>query len=74
MQLTQNKNYHAQIELKGFIETIAPNTMVVQKLIDAGFTDVQVTGTGKYRYATGKWTKPTQKVQLPEQIKNVTEV
>jgi hypothetical protein len=72
----QGKRYRAWIHL-GFIEQAASNATVSEKFTEAGFTRVQVQGSGHDRWAYGFWMHPDKTVEegdLPEQIKEVVEV
>lgn len=68
--LEQNTTYKAQIVL-GALQSMAGNNVVADKLKEVGFTFVTVTGSGSKREAKGKWAKPTQEVEVPEQIKEI---
>lgn len=72
--ITKFKKYEAKITLKGFIKSLAPNHMIVEKLQQAGFTNIFVEGTGESRRATGVWKGETQTVNLPEEITEVIEL
>lgn len=71
--ITKFKKYEAQISL-GFIEGLAPNHVIAEKLQQAGFTNVIVEGSGASRRATGVWKGETQNVDLPQQIKCIKEL
>ena len=73
MLLQQGKSYRAQIEL-GFLEAMAPNEVVAGKLREIGFQDVEVTGSGAKRQATGRWPLASREVSLPSQVKGATQV
>lgn len=70
MQLIQGKKYQAQIVLDG-VERFASNGTIREKLTNAGFVNVEVTGSGGARSASGVWGKATQEASLPKQVKNV---
>lgn len=73
--LTKYKKYLATIKLKGFVKSLAPNHMIVEKLQEAGFTNVFVDGSGEDRRATGVWSGETRRVEtLPDEIIEVKEL
>jgi len=67
------KSYEAKIKLVGF-EVMASNDQVVDKLRELGFSNLEVTGEGDIRDASGTWTGQTATVDLPEQIAKIDEV
>ena len=71
--LEQNTTYKAQIVLSG-LNKMATNNMVADKLKGVGFTFVTVSGTGDKREAKGKWAKPSQEVEVPEQVKQIEKI
>lgn len=60
MILELSATYKATIRLSA-LQSFASNAMVADKLTQHGFTNVNVTGSGKERTATGTWSKPTTK-------------
>ena len=70
MHLVNGKKYMAQLRLS-FGEGFATNAQVVDKLKSAGFADVNVSGAGRNRTATGTWTGPTEDVALPSEVSTV---
>ena len=70
MNLTHNQKYSATIKL-GFFEKLAGNNTIKQKLVDAGFIDVSVTGEGSTRTAIGTWPGETREVDLPSQVSSI---
>jgi hypothetical protein len=52
----QGKRYRATITL-GFLERFASNDTIADKLREAGFTEVTVTGSGGTREAEAIWPK-----------------
>lgn len=71
MKLEKDKVYTADIELS-WLESMASNGTIENKLTTAGFTEVTVWGDGMSRIARGKWPHETREVTLPKQIKNVS--
>ena len=72
VQLNQGNQYQATLILSGF-EVFASNRQVADRLKEIGFTGVIVTGHGSRRYAVGTWTQPSQVVQVPQQVRNVSQ-
>jgi hypothetical protein len=69
----QGKRYRATISL-GLFERFASNETIAAKLRDAGFSDVQVTGSGGTRYAEAIWPGADATAEMPSQIASVAEV
>jgi len=69
----QGKRYRATVTL-GFFEGIASNEFIAEKLTDAGFTDVKVTGTGGTRHAEALWPLPDRTAELDPHLSEVTEI
>jgi hypothetical protein len=69
----QGKRYHATITL-GFLERFASNDTIADKLREAGFTEVTVTGSGGTREAEAVWPKEDVTAEMPLQIASVTEI
>ena len=67
----KGKRYRATITL-GLLQSVASNEMVADKLIEAGFTDVSVTGSGRTRIATGLWAKDTVSGAIPSEISDIS--
>ena len=72
MLLTNGHRYRCPVHLH-FPETLASDDTVGQKLCEAGFTDVEVVGSGSERFARGTWNGETTDVELPAEI-NSSEV
>ncbi len=69
----KGKRYRATITL-GMLQSVASNQMVAQKLTDAGFTDVNVTGQGRTRIATGLWAGDTVSGAIPSEISDISQL
>ena len=69
----RGQRYRATITL-GIIEQFADNEMIAGKLAEAGFTDVQVSGTGGTRLAEALWSQDDASAPLPSQVTEITEV
>lgn len=70
VKLQTQKQYSATVTLDA-LESIASNDMVASKFKAVGFSQVQVTGTGKTRTAVGRWNGLSMEVDLPKQVSNV---
>jgi len=68
MTIEQNTYYRGYVTLEG-IQSIATNSLVINKIIDLGFTDVKAEGKGKNRIATGKWLGTTREYEPPKTIR-----
>ena len=68
--VTTGRRYRATIRL-GLFEQVASNDTIAGKLLDAGFVNVTVTGSGRTRFAQGEWGGATQAAELPDQITKV---
>ena len=69
MMLSKGK-YEADLRL-GFFEKFASNDTIVMKLLDVGFSNVIVTGSGRDRQASGIWTGDDIEVELPSQVVSI---
>jgi len=67
------RRYRATIRL-GFFEGMASNDTIAGKLLDAGFVNVTVHGSGRDRFADGEWSGATQNADLPDQITKVVAI
>ena len=69
----QGRRYRAMIAL-GLLESLAGNDMVTAKLSDAGFVDINVTGSGSRRVAEASWPHTDTTAPMPSQIADVVEI
>jgi hypothetical protein len=69
----QGKRYRATITL-GFFQSLASNEMVAGKFEDVGFTEVEVSGSGRNRLGKGLWPHPDASADAPPEITSVTEI
>ncbi len=75
MILTQYKKYQGTVTLTKGEAFLCSNVMLKNKLTGAGFSSVEVTGSGTTRTAIGIWSRPSQEVNdLPKQITEIKEV
>lgn len=58
----------------GFVEQVASNELIKGKLLQAGFTEVSVSGTGRSREASALWSGESGTGELPSQVASVVEV
>lgn len=73
-RLEKYRKYQATITLSG-LEAFAHNLMLRAKLMDAGFSNVIVEGTGSTRTATGVWSRESQPiVSMPPQVSDIKEL
>lgn len=69
----QGRRYRATISLN-WLEQLASNETVAQKLRDVGFSDVHVSGRGGTRRAEALWPVRDASAEIPAQIKSIEEV
>lgn len=68
----KGKWYIARIALSGF-SRFAPNSTVAARLEDAGFTNVEVEGSGGIRLALGYWPSDDATAEQPVEIVDIVE-
>jgi hypothetical protein len=71
--LTHGQRYKAMLTL-GWLESFASNDMIAGELAKAGFTGIEVEGSGENRVAHGVWSRDTMNVPLPEQVTDMVAV
>ena len=69
----QGKRYRASVAL-GWLERLASNAMIEERLRTAGFTDVRVSGSGGSRVAEGLWPGADATAEMPSQVSEVVEL
>jgi hypothetical protein len=69
----QGKRYRATITL-GWLERLAGNETIAEKLRAAGFSEVSVSGSGGARVAEAVWAGPDASGEMPAQVTEVIEV
>lgn len=67
----KGKRYRARIHL-GLLQSLASNDMVADKLREAGFTDVVVTGSGSARTAEGVWPGDSASADIPDEVTDIS--
>lgn len=68
------RRYRATITLTGFLEPLASNEMIVERLTQIGFDHVVVSGSGSIREAVGRWTGQDTTAQLDPRLSHVVEL
>jgi hypothetical protein len=67
------RRYQATIKL-GVFQSWAGNDTVAGKFEEAGFIEVEVTGSGRHRLGNGLWPHPDASAEVPPEITSVTEI
>jgi hypothetical protein len=65
--------YQATLSL-GLLESFASNDTIADRLRAAGFSEVDVEGTGASRSARALWANDDATAELPSQVLSVTEI
>jgi hypothetical protein len=66
----QGKRYRATLTL-GFLERLAGNEVIADRMRAAGFSEVSVSGSGATRVAEATWAKPDTTGEMPAQVTEV---
>ena len=69
----RGRRYQATLSL-GLLESFASNDMVADRLRTAGFSEVDVEGTGASRSARALWANDDATAEMPSQVLSVTEI
>jgi hypothetical protein len=69
----RGRRYQATLSL-GLLESFASNDMVADRLRTAGFSEVDVEGTGASRSARALWANDDATAEMPPQVLSVTEI
>jgi hypothetical protein len=69
----RGRRYQATLSL-GMLESFASNDMVADRLRAAGFSEVDVEGTGASRSARALWANDDATAEMPSQVLSVTEI
>ena len=71
--LEKGAAYIADVKLT-WLQNVATNEDVADKFRELGFTEVVVTGSGRNRQVSGMWNGQTQKIQVPDSVRNVVKL
>ena len=66
----RGKRYRATIRLGG-LKRLASNQMVADKFREAGFTEVDVSGSGHERQGQGLWPHPDASAEVPDEVTSI---
>ena len=69
----KGKRYRATITL-GFFQRLASNETVADKFREVGFTDVEVSGSGRNRLGKGLWPQEDATAEIPDEITSISEI
>ena len=69
----RGRRYQATLSL-GMLESFASNEMIADRLRAAGFSEVDVEGTGASRSAQAVWANDDATAEMPSQVLSVTEI
>jgi hypothetical protein len=69
----KGRRYQATITL-GLLQSVASNDMVADKFRDAGFLEVEVTGSGRTRVGQGLWPHDDASAEVPDEVTSVDEI
>ena len=69
----QGKRYRATITL-AFFQRLASNDTVADKFREVGFTDVEVSGSGRNRLGKGLWQAEDATAEIPDEITSISEI
>ena len=66
----RGKRYRAAITL-GFWKRTASNEQVADKFREAGFTEVDVSGSGRERLGKGLWPHADATAEIPDEVTSI---
>jgi hypothetical protein len=69
----KGKRYQATITL-GLLQSVASNDMVADRFREAGFVEVEVTGSGRTRVGQGLWPHDDASAEVPDEVISVDEI
>jgi hypothetical protein len=69
----KGRRYRATITL-GLFQSFASNETVAGKVREVGFTEVEVSGSGRNRLGKGLWPHADASAEIPPEITKVTEI
>lgn len=70
----QGKRYRATVVLSWGESLVATNAMIKEQLVDAGFTEVTVSGSGYTRIAEALWPGKDTSAELDPHLQDITEL
>jgi hypothetical protein len=73
VSLRHGRRYKITLTL-GWVESIASNNMIADRLRSLSFSDVTVTGNGGVRIAEALWPGENIEAEVPSQVKSIEEV
>ena len=56
------------------LQGVASNEMIAGKFREAGFTEVDVAGSGRMRLGTGLWPHDDASAEVPDEVTSVSEI
>jgi hypothetical protein len=69
----KGRRYRASISL-GLLQSVASNDMVADRFREAGFAEVEVTGSGRSRLGQALWPHDDASAEIPDEITSVEEI
>ena len=69
----KGRRYRTTIKL-GTLTSFASNEMVADKFRDAGFADVEVSGSGRHRLGEGLWPLEDASADIPDEVTSISEI
>jgi hypothetical protein len=69
----KGRRYRATISL-GLLQSVASNDMVADRFREAGFAEVEVTGSGRSRLGQALWPHDDASAEIPDEITSVEEI
>ena len=69
----KGRRYAATVRLS-FFQSVASNEIVADKFREVGFTNVEVTGSGRTRHAKGSWTHDDVSAEIPDEVSDIRDV
>ena len=69
----KGRRYRATITL-GFFQRLASNDTVAGKFREVGFTEVDVSGSGRNRLGQALWPLADASAEIPDEVTSVSEI
>jgi hypothetical protein len=69
----KGRRYQATITL-GLLQSVASNDLVADRFREAGFVEVEVTGSGRTRVGQGLWPHDDASAEVPDEVISVDEI